>query len=91
MTASEKMNSEWRGRRHVLLDDQVAYHAPNDAARAAHETMRTAVAQLGHLAIDTCPVSAELGEALRVLTDHVLAGFNAAIARNHHQLPDTPT
>jgi hypothetical protein len=83
-----KMNSEWRGRRHVLLNEQVDHHAPTPAAVVAHQTMRAAVAHLGHLAIDTCPLCPELEEALRTLTDEVLSGFNAAIARNHHQLTE---
>jgi len=76
-----------RGDLHDQVTHRIAYHAPDIAARVAHETMRGAVAELAHKAIDTCPVSPELYEALRKLTDEVLAGFNAAIARNHDRIP----
>lgn len=72
---------------HAALNERVTHHAPNITAQVAHETMRGAVAELGHKAIDTCPLSPELTEALRKLTDEVLAGFNAAIARNHDRIP----
>jgi len=55
-------------------------------AAQAHQAMRAAVADLGHLAIELCPQSRELDQALHVLTDQVLSGFNAAIARNHDKL-----
>jgi len=76
-----------RGDLHDEVTHRVAYHAPDTAARVAHETMRGAVAELAHKAIDTCPMSLELQLALRKLTDEVLAGFNAAIARNHDRIP----
>lgn len=81
------LNQEWRDSRHGILDEQVSHHAPSPAAVEAHQRMRAEVARVGHIAIDTCPVCPELENALRVLTDEVLAGFNAAIARNHDQLP----
>lgn len=77
----------WRQRRHTYLDHQVAHHPPTPAAVTAHEAMRAAVAELGHKAIEVCPVSRELDLALLALTDQVLAGFNAAIARHHDKLP----
>lgn len=86
MSAPKSNTGNWRTRRHAFLDHEVAYHAPNPAAVAAHEAVRVAVATLGHLAIEVCPVSRELDQALHVLTDQVLAGFNAAIARNHDKL-----
>jgi hypothetical protein len=76
-----------RGVMHEQLERRVRHYAPDDAAIRAHQAMRSAVAELGHRAIDQCPVCPELHEALRKLTDEVLAGFNAAIARNHHRLP----
>lgn len=83
----ESTTGDWRKRRHARLDHEVRHHSPTAAAVAAHERMRAAVAELGHVAIDTCPGSRELDQALHTLTDQVLAGFNAAIARNHDKLP----
>jgi hypothetical protein len=73
---------------HSDIDHRVTYHAPTPAARALHELLRTSVAGLAHDVVDTVPDCPERDEALRVLTDVVLAQLNAAVARNHDQLHD---
>lgn len=73
---------------HADIDHRVTYHPPGPAARALHEHLRTAVADLAHDVVDRVPDVPERDEALRVLTDVVLAQLNAAVARNHDQLPD---
>lgn len=86
MVTTADMDTIARSVAHQALDRRVGYYAPSPDAVAAHEAMRAAVASLGHRAIEVCPNAPELREALRKLTDEVLAGFNAAIARNHDRL-----
>jgi hypothetical protein len=71
---------------HQTLRHNIVYHPPNDVAVLAHQQLRREVERLGDLAIEICPPTPELAEAIRKLTDEVLAGFNAAVARNHDRL-----
>lgn len=79
---------EKREREKEKLRHRAEHHPPTtDAARMAHEKVRTWVYAFGALLIDTCPASTELADAVRTLTDDVAAGCHAAIARYPERLP----
>jgi hypothetical protein len=73
---------------HDDIDHRVTYHAPSPVAVRLHGDLREQVADLAHYVLDAVPECPERDEGLRVLTDVVLAQWNAAVARNHDALPD---
>jgi hypothetical protein len=79
-------DAELREALHRRVVTDVGYHAPNDAAREAHEQIRLHTETLAHLMIDLCPPGRELSLGLTKLIDEAMAHFNAAVARNHDRL-----
>lgn len=65
------------------VENDTAYHAPDDTAKVAHELLRDETLRLARLFVDVCPMGRELSLALTKLVDEAMAHANAAVARNH--------
>lgn len=65
---------------HARIENDLNYHAPDNADVERHSAIRHAGLELGHQLIDICPLSRELSTALTRL-EECLFHANAAVAR----------
>lgn len=72
-------------RKRVARD--VQHYPPGEVAIRFHQQIRERTLELANLYIELCPPSRELSLALTKLVDEAMAHANAAVARNHDQLP----